>query len=139
MADGTSSIMEFSVDLADQEAPPPLPVGQYPAEVMGAVRKTSQTSGNDYAAVSFKISADQYPADFTEGEPDGTTLTYNRVVLEDSARARYRVRKFCEAIVAPLGRSVDLNDWLGMTATVEVVHETYEGEERAVIKSVVAS
>jgi len=134
------SIVEFSESIAEQEPPVPLPVGEYPAEIRGAARKTSQTSGNDYAAVQFYISADAYPADYTEGDPDGMLLTYNRVSLQDTPAARHRIRKFCEAIGAPPPTTkLDLNDWVGRTATVAIQHDTYEGETRAVIGKVVAS
>jgi hypothetical protein len=43
MAD-TPSVIEFSEDVATAEAPPPLPVGQYPAEIRSAERKTSANS-----------------------------------------------------------------------------------------------
>lgn len=136
-ADGGVSIMEFSVDLQEQEAPPPLPVGQYPAEIISATSKVSQTSGNTYAAIQFRINSDDYPADYVDGDPDGTVLNFNRVVLEDSPQARYRIRKFLEAVGGRLGRSLDLSDLLGLTGVVEIVHDEFEGEKRAQIKRVI--
>jgi hypothetical protein len=119
MAD-TPSVIEFSEDVATAEAPPPLPVGQYPAEVRSAERKTS-AAGNDYVRVQFFIAPEQYPADFTDGNPDGMILDYNRVPVADNPSARFRMRKFCEAIgYSPKGGKVDLNEWIGNTATVDV-------------------
>jgi hypothetical protein len=137
MAD-QASILSFSEDIASAEPPVPLPVGQYPAEIRGAERKTSGTSGNEYVRVQFFIAPEQYPADFTDGNPDGMVLDYNRVPTQDNPSARHRMRKFCEAIgYAPKGGNVDLNEWVGKTATVDIVHDTFEGETRAQIKRVI--
>lgn len=133
-----NSIVEFSEDIASAEAVPPLPPGDYAAEVRGATHKTSATSGNPYAAVQFFIAPEQYPADYSDGDPDGTLLTFNRVTLVDSPAARHRLRKFCEAIGAPMGKSIDLNSWVGLTGHVTVVTDEYEGEKRAAIAKVVA-
>lgn len=132
------SVIEFDEDISQAEAPVPLPVGDYTAEVRGATQKMSQ-NGNPYAAVQFFIPADQYPADYTEGEPDGTLLTYNRVSLNNTPASRHRLRKFGEAIGAPLGKKIDLNEWVGRTATVSIQHDTYEGETRAAIGKVTAA
>lgn len=134
---GSVSIMDFSQDLSTQEAPPPLPVGQYPGEIVACVFKTSATSGNTYAAVSFRIAPEQYPADFVDGDPDGMVLTYNRLVMEDTPQARWRVRNFLEAVGGKLGRSFDPTDVLGLTGVLDIEHNEYEGEKRAQIKRVV--
>lgn len=139
MANEMPSIIEFDEDISQAEAPVPLPVGDYPAEVRGATRKTSQNSGNEYAAVQFFISSDAYPADYTEGEPDGAILTFNRVSLQNTPGSRHRLRKFLEALGAPAGKKIDLNDWVGRTAIVTVQHDTYEGETRAAIGKVSAA
>jgi hypothetical protein len=139
MADNeVPSVLEFSEDIGQQEAPVPLPIGEYPAEIRSAQMKTS-AAGNPYASVQFFIAPEAYPADYTEGEPDGMVLTYNRVSTQDTPAGRHRLRKFCEAIGAPTGKKIDLNDWVGRTATVAVQHDTYEGEVRAAIGKVVAS
>jgi hypothetical protein len=138
MAEEVPSIIEFSEDVGQQEAPVPLPVGEYPAEIRAAAQATS-AAGNPYAKVQFFIAPEAYPADYTEGEPDGMVLTFNRVSLQDTPASRHRLRKFCEAIGAPAGKKIDLNDWVGRTATVAVQHDTYEGEVRAAIGKVVAS
>lgn len=140
MSENETSIIHFSEEIATAEPPVPLPKGDYPAEIRGAVKKNSATSGNDYARVSFFISSDAYPADFTEGDPDGMTLDYNRVTLVDTPAGRHRVRKFCENIGAPLPKKeLDLNEWVGRTATVTIEHNTFEGEVRAQIAKVSAA
>ena len=132
----SESLIEYASDVSDASAPVPLPVGEYPAEIVSAKAATS-AKGNKYAEVGFRISADAYPADFTDGDPDGITLVFRRLSLEDTVQGRWRMRKMVESIGAKAGRTIDLNDWIGLTATVAVAHEEYEGEKRAVITKVV--
>ncbi len=132
--DEIPSIMEYSEDIAGAEAPPALPVRDYEATIRKAEVRIGQASGNRYVAVHFHIPTEDYPADFdTENAPDGTTIIYRRVPFEDNAQSRFRMRQFCEAIEAPMSRSVDVNDWIGLSGKVSVVHERYEGVERATI------
>lgn len=135
MTEELDSIIEYSINLKDQEAPAPLPVGRYVGTIRGAEKKESQR-GTLYAAVSFFVGSDQYPVDFTDGNDDGLTLVHRRVSLEDNPQARHGARRFCEAIGAPLGKKIDLNDWIGTEAMLEVDHDTYEGVTRAVINRV---
>lgn len=130
--------MQFSEDLSSAEPPPPLPAGQYTAEIISAAPKVSNTSGNPYAGFQFRIHASEYPADYT-GDPDGLVMSYNRMLLVDSQQFRYRWRKFNEAVGAPNGRRIDLTDYIGLTATVEVTHDVYEGETRAQIARIMAA
>jgi hypothetical protein len=89
-----------------------------------------------YAAVTFHITADQYPPDFTDGNPDGMTLVFRRVPLEDNVQSRYTLKRFLESIGAPRGKRIDLTEWVGCEGKIEIVHETYEGVNRATIKNV---
>lgn len=135
----TPSILEFSEDIATQEPPVPLPVGDYPAEIRGAEIKTSQR-GNKYVSVKFYVAPESYPADYTDGNSDGEILTYNRLVYDDSPRGRHRMRKFTESIGAPnSGNKINVNDWVGCTANLAIAEEEFEGEKRAVIAKVNAA
>lgn len=129
------SIIEYDVDLSEAEAPVPLPPGDYPAEIRSAERKTSG-AGNEYVNVTFIIHPEAYPADYTEGSEDGTILSYGRLSPENTQRARWNMKKFCEAIGVTMGKSLDLNAWLGQSAIVTVVNEPYEGVDQAKIKKV---
>jgi len=133
-----ASIIEFSEDLSNAEAPAPLPEQDYPFEIRAAEKKQSN-KGNDYLALTLFIAPESYPVDFTDGDPDGSSLSYNRVQLEDNQRNRYRLRKFLEAVGAPLSSKIDLNGLVGLTGTVTVKHEEYEGETRAVAAKISAS
>jgi len=130
------TIFEFTVDLQEQEAPVPLPPGEYPAEITQAENRVSGNTGNVYCAITFRIAPENYPADYTEGDPDGTTLTYNRLLLADKPRERHRLRKFLESVGAKLGRSFDPNDLIGLHATVVIEHRQFEGEDQAQISRV---
>ena len=138
MSDTLPSIIEFSSDLSKAEAPEPLPVGEYEATISGAEVRTSQRE-TQYAEIRFMVPADQYPADYADGNPNGTTLIYRRVSLEDNPNSRWGTKNFIEAIGAPLGKQINVNDWHGLDAVVEVGHEVYEGVNRAVVKRVRAS
>jgi hypothetical protein len=133
-----SSIVDFSVDLNKQEAPEPLPVGEYTGVIRKAEVKESQR-GTRYGAISFHIGADQYPADFKDGSDDGITLVFRRVGLEDNPQARYGTKRFCESIGAPLAKQIDVNEWVGLEAALDVTHDTYEGVTRATIDRVRAA
>ena len=132
------SVFEFSTDIADAEAPPPLPVGEYEAQIVKAEPALSQNSGNQYAAVSFRIDPAQYPPDFDGAEiyPDGVTLVYRRVVLEENPVAMYNLKNFLLAIDVAPSKMVDLNEWVGQSARVRIAHEVYEGVNRHQIAAV---
>lgn len=136
MVDEVNSIVEFSDDLSTAEAPVPLPVRTYSATIRKAEAKVSE-KGNRYAAVTLFISPDDYPADYpTENAPEGTTMIYRRVGLDDNAPTRYRLRKFLETIGAPTSARINLSDWVGLTCQVAVKHEEFEGEVRGVVEKV---
>jgi hypothetical protein len=134
----SGSILTFSEDITNAQPPPPLPAGPYPAEIIGAQRRTSPTSGNEYAQIMMRINAEAYPADYIDGDPDGTQLMYNRMVIGDSPTIRHRWRVFMERVGGPLGRSIDLNSLVGLTCTVEITHQEFEGEMRAQIARILA-
>jgi len=138
MVEQLDSIVEFSVDLNKQEEPEPLPTGEYVGVIRDAEVKISARETR-YAAVTFVISPEQYPADFTEGHPDGTIIVYRRVSLEDNPQARWGTKRFIEAIGGKLSKAVDVSEWGGCEAAVEVVHEAYEGVTRPVISRVRAA
>jgi hypothetical protein len=132
------SILEYGSDLAQAEPPVPLPPGPYPAEIIAASEKVSTNTGGKYLNIVFRIHSESYPADYTEGDPDGTELHYNRLQTDDTGRNRFRMRQFLERVGAPLSNRVDLNSLIGLTATVEITHQEYEGEQRAQIARILA-
>lgn len=138
MSEELSSIVVFSVNLKDQDAPEPLPAGKYTGVIRNAEVKESQR-GTMYAAVAFHIGADQFPADYKDGSDDGMTLVFRRVGLEDNPQARFGTKRFIENIGAPLAKKIDVTEWVGLEAALDVTHDTYEGVTRAVIDRVNAA
>lgn len=136
MAD-IKTIVEYSEDLATQEAPPLLPVDvTYPATIKAAEVKTSLNTGNEYYSVTWHISADVYPPDFIGGDPNGETITYNRLSAEDNPKARFAVKRFVETIGAVPSRTVNTSEWIGQTAGLELKVTEYEGQQRLEIAKV---
>lgn len=133
------SIVEYTEDLAEQEQPEPLPPGEYEAEIKGAEQKIGNASGKRYAATTFHIPVDQYPPDYpVEQNPDGVSIIYRMVSLEDNPKARWSAKRFIDAIGAKPGKRIDLNDWVGLSAMVGIQHDDYEGVTREVITKVSA-
>jgi hypothetical protein len=130
MAEGMPSVYEFSEGLDNAEAPPPLPIGDYRATVQGIDSAISKSSGKPMAVFTYLISPDQYPADFTNGNPDGEQGKVY-VSLVDDARNRFRLRKLCEMHGVTASRTLNLPDFLGTEVIVSVTHEEYQGETRA--------
>lgn len=132
------SMITFSENISDAEAPEPLPVGEYNALIRQAKVHKSNNSGKLMANVSFTISPEDYPADFDPNNaPDGVTLSFYGAPLEQDRQSRYRLKLFLEAIGAPMSKEIDLNDWLNLNARIRVETEEYEGVVRNRIKSVV--
>jgi len=125
------TMMSYSQDIKDAEKPKPLPSGQYRGVVRSAECKMSG-KGKKYIAVVLNISPDQYPADFTDGNPDGTTMTWGRTSGEDTPQGRWQVKKLFSDFGAPMpGKEVDLNQLLSREVIIDVKHETYQGEIQA--------
>lgn len=131
-----SSVIEFEEDLANVEAPKPLPAGLYDATIQTAEPQMSKDGTKLMAKVTYSISADQYPVDYTDGNPNGTTLT-QYIMLTKDARSKYLLKQFIMGIGAPLSNSVDLNTWVGLSCKIRVENEMYEGNETARVKGVV--
>lgn len=125
-----SSVYEYAEDIANAMPPSPLPVREYRASVRAIEPRISKTSGKPMAVVTYLISADQYPADFTEGNPDGEVLPYYQP-LEDTTKNRYLLRKFCEKHGVVGGTRLNLPDFIGQDVIIAVTHEDYQGVPQA--------
>jgi hypothetical protein len=140
MDEQLGSIIEYTDDIDDAEAPLPLPEGTYEAEIKAVEAKYS---GNNkkYAAVSFYISPDTYPADYPlEEAPDGLVLIFRKLSLENNKMARFNIKRFIQNVGAPpVGRSLDLTQWVGLKAKILVKHDTWEGTVRPTVDKVIAT
>lgn len=125
------TVFDYDQNIADAEAPPPLPLGTYRGVIKAVEVVASKKDPSSYnAKVTFHISPDQYPATYSEGDPDGFSL-FQYVALGNKPITRFMLRKFCEAIHAPMGRQIDTTQWIGLDAMVKVTHEEYEGRFNA--------
>ena len=138
------SMLEAEVDVADAPPPDPLPKGEYTAEVNTAEVKVSQ-KGNRYVDVTFYISPDEYPADFTEGNPQGTNLHYRRIDASVNPlsgkltpRAAYNIGKFMKTIGLHGGKSINVMEWAGQKARVKVDHEPSVNDRDLMLPVIVA-
>jgi hypothetical protein len=140
MSEEYGSLIEYQEDLSSAEAPKALPANDYPAEITATELGVSQTSGKMRVAVTFRINPEAYPADYEDAAsfPDGKQVTFYIGAEQDKA-ARFRMRKFCEAIGVKLGKKLDINDWIGRTAMLELTTEEWEGVERERVRSVKAA
>lgn len=125
------SVIEFTTDLGDAEAPRALPAGDYPVTISGAELMTSKSSGKPMVKVDFRISPDDFPADYEDAESfaDGKTVSMYLSIANEKA-AMFRMRRFVENIGAPMGKSLNVNDWVGRKAMATISAEEFEGVER---------
>jgi hypothetical protein len=130
MSGSLPTVYEFQQPISDAEAPKPLPAGEYRAVVKMVEPKMSKSSGKPMADFTYSISADQYPADYTEGDPDGTTL-HSYVSLVDTPRQRFQLRKLCEMHGVVAGSRLNLVDFMGTEVIVKIEHEDYQGVPQA--------
>lgn len=136
MSEELTSILEFDEDLSNVEAPKPLPAGTYDAVIESAETMTSN-SGKPMIKVTFNISADQYPVDYTDGNPEGTKLT-QYLLADNTNRSKFALKRFILAIGAPLSNKIDVTTFIGLPAKVEVGNRMWQDVEVANIVRVLA-
>lgn len=130
------SIVEFSEDISSAEEPEPLPEGEYPAELTAAEVKTSATKGTRFAAITFTIKEEDYPADYDASMAPGGKKVRFITSLEDNPPARFRLRRFCEALGAPMSKRIDITQWIGLAANVTIKHDEYQEQIREQVSKV---
>lgn len=131
------SIIEYTDDLSDAQAPTSLPASDYPGEITQVEVALSKSSGKPRAAVTFKIAPEDFPADYEDADAfeDGKLVTTYISCADDKA-SRWRMRRFCESIGAPLGNNLDTNSWIGRKALLAIEPDEYEGVQRERIRKV---
>ncbi len=130
------TLYQFSESIDEAEAPEPLPERQYPATITDVEDRTTN-DGRPMVRVVFKINEEDYPADYDAGNAPGGKSISHFQMMDDSAQTRHRVRKFCEAIGAPMSKRLNpKNDWMNLSATVTIKHEEYEGVNREKISRI---
>lgn len=139
MSEDHGSILDFSSDIADAEAPVALPAGDYPAKIVACELGTSNTSGKKRVDVMFRIAPEDFPADYEDAESfaDGKDV-HAYISVEDNKATRFRLKKFLEAIGAPMTSRLDINEWIGRGAVITIEPDEYEGVERERFRKVEA-
>jgi hypothetical protein len=138
-SDQPDSIMEYSIDLNDQERPPVLPVGDYLAEIKGVEKKFGKDSGRPYLNVKWQITADNQPADFVEALGTNAPVTVFQMVFgcEDNPQSRYNMKQFCKAIGAPMSNRIDAKEFLGRSGKLTIKHtKDLSNQDQAAVQSV---
>lgn len=131
------SLITFSQNIADAEAPAPLPPGEYEAVCVGAVPGLSKSSGNPVLPLTYKVSADQFPADFDAGGADELTFIYNRLTTRDTAQDRFRMKNICIAHGVAMSNNIDANDFVGKKVKLVITTgKDLEGNDRAEVSKV---
>lgn len=118
MVDELGSILNYSDDLADAEAPSALPAGDYPAQIVKTELKSqSADPSKSSVGIHWLIKPEDYPADYADGDsyPEGKTVR-QYLSAEQDKNSRFRMRKFCEGIGVPLTSSINIEDWVGKSA-----------------------
>ncbi len=145
MSDDTElgGVITFSDSIADAEAPLPIPEGVFPAEVRDVKFKV-RNSGKRGLDVYFHIKPEDYPASFPVTEaPDGVTLVFRRLSVEDTKQNRYNLKRFLQNIGAPpVGATLDeetLASWKGLETKIVIKHGEWEGNVRPEIERIVAA
>jgi len=113
-------LLTFSANIADAEAPPQLPAGEYKCICTAAQDKTAQSSGNPMLTLTLQVPRSEFPADFEPGDGvDELTFTMN-VVARDIPADRWRMRKTCQAFGVAASNSIDPNDFVGREARARI-------------------
>lgn len=134
----TLGLIELDTNLADVEKPPELPPGNYTGEIQD-VQKATSGKGNEYFQVKFVVPPSEIPAELQDDFEDGAVLYWNRQVVpkKGDRRALFNLKKFITAIgLDENTTTIDPNSFMGCSARLKIVHETYQGETRAAIKSI---
>lgn len=124
MENGMESLIEYSINLEDQERPPVLPIGEYIGEIVGVELKYGKESGRPYFNVKFTIPPDNQPADFVEALGNQAPVSLFSMVFgaEDNPVSRFNMKQFCEAARVPLSSRFVASDFLNKEVRIQVKH-----------------
>jgi len=131
------SLLSFSTNIADAEAPPQLPVGEYKCICTAAVDKMAASTGNPMLTLTLQVPRSEFPADFDPGEGvEEQTFTLN-VVSRDIPADRWRMKNTCKAFGAPMSSTIDPNDFVGKEARAVIrIGRDLEGNPRSEVAKV---
>lgn len=137
--DGPDTILEYSMNIADQEKPPVIPVGEYHATITGVQKKFGKDSGRPYLNIKFSINPDDLPADFVEavGAQDVNNVYHMLFGCEDTPKSRFNMHLFCAAIGAPMSNRINVAEFMNQEARVQIEHDKgLDGSDMAKVRRV---
>jgi len=113
-------LLSFSSNIADAEAPPQLPPGEYKCVCTAAVDKLAASSGNPMLTLTLQVPRSEFPADFDPGDGvDELTFTLN-VVSRDIPADRWRMKNVCKAFGVAASNAIDPSDFVGREARARI-------------------
>ena len=138
----SESILTFANDLLEVEAPTPLAARTYPMTCTAASSGVSKSSGKPLVTLQFTIAAEDFPADYESAGsfPEGKQL-YIYLINDGTQASLFRLKQTLLAIEGAkqfIGASIDLNNFVGLRATGDVVHEEFDGVVRERLNKLVA-
>ena len=134
------SLIEYATELDEQEEPQPLPANTYPATCEVSEERENKAGTGKYLALGWRISADNYPADFVDGNPDGILLFYNRVRTSSDPQARWDMKQLRKALgLSTRTKTIDPYEFIGITANIVTTVGEWEGKKRAEISRILGA
>lgn len=140
--EGPGTILEYSINIQDQEKPPVLPIGEYHATITGVQQKFGKDTGKPYLNIKFSINPDDLPADFVEavGAQDVNNVYYMLFGCEDTPKSRFNMHLFCAAIGAPMSNRINVAEFMNQEARVQIEHyKGTDGSDNAKVRRVLKS
>lgn len=114
------ALLNFSQNIADAEAPPQLPPGEYRCICSAATDKIAASSGNPMLTLTLQVPRSEFPADFEPGDGvDELTFTLN-IVARDIPADRWRMKNACRSFGVPMSSNIDPSDFVGREARARV-------------------
>lgn len=138
--DVPDTILEYSTNIAEQERPPILPIGEYRAQVTGVQKKYVSSTGKPFLLIKFSVGADDLPATLIEelGTQDPIDVFYMLFGCEDIPASKFEMHKFCAAVGAPMSNRIDVRDFMDQVARIQVDHRTGpDGEPSPKVRRVI--
>ena len=113
-------LLSFSENIADAEAHPQLPTGEYKCICTASTDKIAASSGNPMLTLTLQIPKSEFPADFDPGDGvDDQTFTLN-IVSRDIPADRFRMKRTCSAFGVPMSNVINPDDFVGKEARVRI-------------------
>jgi hypothetical protein len=114
------ALLTFSENIADAEAPPQLPAGEYKCICIAAQDKIAASSGNPMLTLTLQIPRSEFPADFDPGEGvEEQTFTSN-IVCRDIPADRFRMKRTCNAFGVAMSNVINPDDFVGKEARARI-------------------